>query len=42
MTCLDAYIAQACEMLDLPPEATRLKNRLSLTLSAMKFRQVPR
>ncbi len=37
-----ASIAQACEMLDLPPEATGLKNRLSLTLSAMKFRQVPR
>lgn len=37
-----ASMAQACEMLDLPPEAPQLKSRLNLTLNAMKFRQVSR
>jgi hypothetical protein len=35
-------IAQACEMLDLPPDAKQLKNKLGLTLNAMKFRKISR
>ena len=35
-------MGQACEMLDLPPDAAQLKRRLDLTLDAMKFRKVPR
>ncbi|MDN3923226.1 hypothetical protein [Roseateles violae] len=35
-------MAQACEMLDLPPDETQLKSKLGVTLNAMKFRKVPR
>jgi len=35
-------MGQACEMLDLPVDATQLKRRLGLTLDAMRFRKVSR
>ncbi len=35
-------VAQACEMLDLPTDASQLKHRLGLALNGMQFRQVTR